>query len=126
MITEIELHDSELLHVDVEAGTLLIDAYVHRTGADVRREGGYQQTLFQFENLRIESEKGELSGDIYDWNIFAASLTHNDLIPLPCEIAGPVELKITLTDDGREIRVLGHRLTVQEAGPYRFVEFWRD
>jgi len=126
MTTEIELHDSELLHVDVESGTLLIDAYVHRSGADIRREGGYQHALFQFENLRIESENGELLGDIYDWNIFAVGLTPNDLIPLPCEIASPVELKITLADDGRKITFLGHKLTVHEAGPYRFVEFWRD
>ncbi len=74
MDTEIELHDSELLKVDIEAGTLLIDAYVHRSGVDVRREGGYQHTLFRFENLRMESDKSALSGDIYDWTIFASNL----------------------------------------------------
>jgi hypothetical protein len=126
MTTEIELHDSELLYVDIEAGTLLIDAYVHRSGADVRREGGYQHTLFRFEKLRIASENGELAGDIYNWSIFAAGLASNDLIPLPFKTASPVKIKITFTEDGREVMFFGDKLTVEEAGPYRFVEFWRD
>src|SRR5580765_3699068 len=119
METEIELHDSELLRVDIEAGALLIDAYVHRSGVDVRREGGYQHTLFRFENIRIESENVELVGEIDDWNIFADGLAANDLIPLPFKTTSPVVMKITFRNEGCEATFLGDRLTVEEAGPYR-------
>ena len=74
MINEIELHDSELLSVDAKTGTVLIDAYIHRSGADIRQEGGYQKILFTFKNLQVESNSVELSGDIYDWSIASDSL----------------------------------------------------
>ncbi len=126
MNTEIELHDSELLHVDMEAGKLLIDAYVHRSGIDIRREGGYQHALFRFEDLQIKGELGKLPGGIYDWTIFCEGLNQNDLIPIPFKVASPVKIQITFGDDGREVIFLGEGLTVEEEGPYRFVEFWRD
>jgi len=128
MKTEIELHDSELLRVDVEAGTLLIDAYIHRSGTEIRREGGYQHTIFKFGKLRIETKSVELSGDIYDWTILADGLAPNDLIPLPFETPSPVAIKIGFGNDNDycEATFLGDGLIVEEAGPYRFVEFWRD
>ncbi len=35
-------------------------------------------------------------------------------------------MKITFREDGREVMFFGDRLIVEEAGPYRFVEFWRE
>ena len=110
----------------MEAGTLLIDAYVHRSGVDIRREGGYQHALFRFEDIKIEGEPGELPGDIYNGAIFCEGLNQNDLIPLPFKVASPVKIQITFREDGREVILLGEGLTVEEAGPYRFIEFWRD
>jgi hypothetical protein len=125
MSIEIEFHDSELLGVDVEAGTLLIDAYIHRSGTEIRREGGYQHTLFRFKNFQTEDKNRDLLGEIYDGGLSAVGFDPRDLVPLPAEIATPVKVAITLFD-GREALFLGDGLTIEEAGPYRFLEFWRD
>lgn len=128
MHTEIELHDSELLHVDIEAGRLLIDAYVDRSGGEIRREGGCQRTLFQFKNLRTEDNNRDVAGEIYDGSLSAAGIDPHGLIPLPAEIKTSVKMTINLFD-GRELLEVvfhGEGLTIEEAGPYRFIEFWRD
>jgi len=120
---EIELHDSELIRVDLGEGTLLINAYVHRSGADIRGEGGYQHVLFRFQNLQSNSRNQIFFGDIYAGSLHAANLNPDDLIPLPLKINGPVKLAVTLRDDGREATFLGDGLAIEQAGPYRFVEW---
>lgn len=123
---EVELHDSELLHVDPEAGTVLVKAWVHRSGDGMRREGGVQHTLFTFEGLRIEGNEVDLAGFIYDWKIASEILSENALIPLPLEILNPIAITLWLGPHASEVTFHGDALKVVESGPFKFVEYWKD
>lgn len=126
MTCEIELHDSELLRVDPEAGTVLVKAWVHRSGDGMRREGGVQHTLFTFERLRTEGNEVDLGGWIYDWKIASERLSENALIPLPFETSDPIAIKIWFGSHASEVTFYGDALKVVESGPFNFVEYWKD
>jgi hypothetical protein len=125
MINRIELHDSQLLGIDVEAGTVLINAYVHRLIPGARREGGTQRVVFRFSQFRMRADCGEPTGIIYDGTLVAAGIEPDELLSLPFEISTPVELRI-VSGDGVTSSLEGDALTIEEAGPYIFVEFWPE
>jgi|ERR1017187_9112929 hypothetical protein len=124
MTNEIELHDSKLLSVDINTGTLLIDAYVYRSGPGIERQVGRQNARFRFSNFKVESESGELAGDIYKGTLAIAGLDSDYLIALPTNVSNSVEMKLLLLPDGVEATFFGDGLVIEEAGPYRFIEFW--
>jgi len=121
---EIELHDSKLLRVDINAGTLLIDAYVYRSGLGIERQVGRQKTTFRFSNFRIESEAVELSGDIYKGTLAVAGVDPDYPVTLPTNVSSPVEMKLLLLPEGVDATFFGVGLVIEEAGPYQFIEYW--
>ena len=125
MIAEIELHDSELVEVDLVAGTLLIDAYVYRSGQEIQREYGRQRVLFRLQNLQVGDPDADIAGDgviIEDRLSIAGSISKEPIV-LPSWFESEAELKLIMRD-GRELAFLGETLIVEEAGLYKFRGYW--
>ena len=119
----IELHDSKLISVSETATgvCVTIDAYVHRSPEQAGGPGtGWQQVVeLQFDQGVVEKLSRDLNW-ILDGAISGA-VSHDNLIPLPCEIDGDVCLEVTGCNE-QSVKVRGTRLRIVPIGAARYVE----
>jgi hypothetical protein len=125
----LELHDSEVgacRSRDQDLCIAFSAAYVHHSeGAPgVDSGSGYVQALEML--LQQASWSGSLPsclGRLSDGRISAGG-QHLQLVPLPCDLNGPVRLELTF-QNGEALAVTAARMTVRFTGEPRFVESFK-
>jgi hypothetical protein len=124
----IELHDSKCLAVETDShgrGSVLIDAYVHRTDGEpgaAPGEGGVQRIRLKFGSMSVDGEVGDLPASIFEGSLTVGASVQDNMVPFPATYSGAVRLSLMLADDAREIVVSGIGLSIESEGTFRFVE----
>jgi hypothetical protein len=124
----IELHDTECLAVDVDdhgGGSVLLDAYVHRTVGEPGispGEGGIQRIRMRFGAMTIKGEVGPLPAYVYEGSLTVGSHVQDNLVPFPASSSETATLRIMLSDNARIIVVSGATILIEAESDFRFVE----
>jgi hypothetical protein len=128
MKSALELHDSECLAIESDShgnGTVILDAYVHRTDGEPAvspGDGGIQRVRFILEMMTTEGEIGSLPATIFEGSLVLDNSDHRNIVPLPLRTPGNATLTLMLADDARLIKVSGRSVSVEPEGEFRFVE----
>ena len=124
----IELHDSTIesvSHTDQMVQVALRPAYVHRSSGVPGVDSGacyVQDFVLEFRNARVDASFGALPADIFDGMLVAENCTFDNLIPVPCDLGGPVSLTVFLSPDNRRISVTGFGMKAVPAGEAKYIE----
>jgi len=124
MKSAIELHDSMCLAIELGSrgnGTVILDAYVHRTEGEPgisAGDGGLQRVRISLEMMAIAGEVGSLPTLIYEGSLALDNTNLNNLVPLPLQIGGSATLSLMLADDARLISVSGRNVSVEPEGDF--------
>ena len=130
----IEIHDSELDKVTLEAGVAVLHfprVYIHSSEGRPAIDAGSgwsQQAVIRIGNARIEGKFSEESREAYGGHahhLSGGSLRINssvsdNLIPIPLEAQGDIEL--TLECWGDVVRVHGNSVSLELIGTAEYVE----
>jgi hypothetical protein len=127
MYSDVELHDSELVSVEWDAqgnGIVHLDAYVHLYEASIEdpHDGGRQRIRFEVGTMTISGEIGELPAWIYEGSLKIGQSLFDNTVSFPAEHRGPGSLTMTLSDDARELGVIGNDIAIVPESEFRFIE----
>jgi hypothetical protein len=128
MNAAIEMHDSECLTIEIGEsgeGTVLLDAYVHRTDGQpgvAAGECGVQRIRMKLEGMSIEGDVGGLPAYVYEGSLTIGSLVQDNIIPIPAHHSDSVRLRMMLFDEARVVTVLGCGISIEPEGEFRNVE----
>jgi hypothetical protein len=128
MNTAIEMHDSVCLAVELDGcgrGSVLLDAYVHRTEGKTGRaagEGGVQRIRVSVEGMTVDGEVRDLPANIYQGSFTIGESTQDNIVPFPATYSESISLSMILSDDARVVTVSGTRAALEAEGEFRFVE----
>ena len=124
---EIEIHDSELTSVKVSDGHIILElspAYIHmsdaRPGIDAGT-GWIQNAVIRVRGKEIVGSISELPCDLWDGYLKVNSELFDNLIPIPLDSAGNIELLFT-SRSGESIQVRGDRITLKLLGEPKYIE----
>ena len=129
MNVAIEMHDSEFLAVepgDAGQGSVLLDAYVHRTDGEPgvsSGEGGIQRIRIKVNAMTVDGEVGELPAYIYEGSLTVGTSLQDNWIPFPASYSESIRLSLMLSDDARVVIISGTGISIEPEGEFRFVEF---
>lgn len=126
----IEMHDSECIDIKVDetgGGSVLLDAYVHRSDGDgnplsVPHEGGIQRLRLTFEGISIDGTLGELPAYIYEGSLLIGTEIQDNILQFPAVYTESVRLSMMLSDDARTVVVAAGGLSIAIESDFRFVE----
>jgi hypothetical protein len=124
----IELHDTECLAVEVDdqgCGSVLLDAYVHRTDGEPGispGEGGVQRIRMKFDAMSTKGEVGPLPAYVYKGSLTVESAVHDNMVPFPASSSETAALTMMLSDDARIVVVSGLTISIEAESDFRFVE----
>ena len=125
--TAIEIYDSTLASLVKEGQRVIVDlqpAYIHRsTGTPgVDPGGGWaQDVILVVEQGTIEGSVPELPCDLWEGSLRVGHQTIENIIPLPLDYRGDVELMlVTQTDSGVIVR--GSAIFATPIGEPKFIE----
>ena len=124
----IELHDTECLAVEVDdqgCGSVLLDAYVHRTEGQPGispGEGGVQRIRVKFGAMTIKGEVGPLPSYVYEGSLTVWSTVQDNMVPFPASSSEAATLSMMLSDDARIVVVSGVTISIEAESDFRFVE----
>jgi hypothetical protein len=124
----IELHDTECLSVEVDdrgLGSVLLDAYVHRTVGEPGispGEGGVQRIRMKFSAMAIEGNVGLLPSYVYEGSLTIGSTVLNNIVPFPTSSCETALLCMRLSDDARVVVVSGSTISIETESEFRLVE----
>ena len=131
MNSAVELHDSECVAIELDSrgdGTVILDAYVHRTDGEPgisAGEGGIQRVRISLDMMTTSGEIGSLPTIIYEGSLALETSNCQNIVPLPLQSAGNATLNLMLADDARLISISGKNVCVESEGDFRFVEYFR-
>jgi hypothetical protein len=115
----IELDDSvlESISMDGKSVRLLFEpAYRRRRAARPGVDAGLgfvQNSILEVENGRVEGEVGSLPTEIFDGSLQLPSDISENVLILPPDPSGPIEVILQLAPDNRRICITGSLLKVQ-------------
>ena len=130
----IEIHDSELDEVTLEAGVAVLHfphVYIHssegRPAIDVG-SGWSQEAVIRIGNARVEGKFSQESREAYgghahylsDGSLRIDGSVSDNLIPIPLDVQGDIEL--TLECWGDVVRVHGNSAQLELIGTAEYVE----
>ena len=125
--TGMELHDSVLASLKSVEGKMEITfrpAYIHKTegvpGVDPGT-GWTQDIVLAVESGIAEGQVTELPFDISDGELQVADLRLQNVLPLPLDYSGNIELKLLL-NSSEQVVIRGSRITSESAGTATYVE----
>jgi len=124
----IELHDTECLAVEVDdrgLGSVLLDAYVHRTVGEPGispGEGGVQRIRMRFSAMAIKGDVGLLPAYVYEGSLTVGSTVQNNMVRFPASSSETAALSMMLSDDARIVVVSGSTISIETESNFRFVE----
>ncbi len=124
---EIEIHDSELKTVTVSDGNIVLElspAYIHmsdgRPGIDAGT-GWIQNAVIRVCGEGILGSISELPCDLWDGYLKINGEFFDNLIPIPLDSAGNIELQFT-SISGESVRVRGDCITLELLGEPKYIE----
>jgi hypothetical protein len=112
----IELHDSVLESVNQQNDTVvvtLLPAVFHRSGGKPGVDAGtifIQDLAIEFFEAEYHGAVGELPADILDGDFKTGQTLSPNMIKLPCDADGAVQLTLYLHPDYRELSITGKRM----------------
>jgi hypothetical protein len=124
----IELHDTECLAVEIDdqgCGSVLLDAYVHRTVGEPGispGEGGVQRIRIKMGAMTIKGEVGPLPPYVYEGSLTVGSTVQDNMVPFPASSPETAALTMMLSDDARIVVVSGVTISIEAESGFRFVE----
>lgn len=124
----IELHDTECLAVEVDdqgLGSVLLDAYVHRTAGEPGispGEGGVQRIRMKFEKMTIKGEVAPLPAYVYRGSLTIGGTVQNNMVPFPVAYSEAAALSLMLFEDARTVVISGVTVSIEAESDFRFVE----
>jgi hypothetical protein len=125
--TSIEIHDSraaEIVRDGDSVRVVLAPAYLHkspgRPGID-SGTGWTQDALLVFSSGSLAGLVPELPCDITDGELSLSGDVHSNMIPVPLEAAGSVELHLVFYP-GCDVSVTGETVRLELVGEGRYVE----
>ncbi|HEX4427361.1 MAG TPA: hypothetical protein VH079_18310 [Terriglobales bacterium] len=130
----IEIHDSALDQIGLEGGVAVLhfpEVYIHSSEGRPAIDAGTgwtQEAVIRIENARVEGEFSKESREAYggyahylhDGSLAINSAVSDNLIPIPLDIQGEVEL--TLECWGDIVRVWGSSVKLELIGTPKYVE----
>ena len=129
MNSAIEMHDSECVSIEIDSrgqGTVIFDAYVHRTDGEPGRsagDGGIQRIRMKIEDAKIEGRIGELPTYLYEGCLTVGSALQENMIPFPAEYSAATCLRMMFAEDARIVIIRGTGISIEAEGLFKFVEF---
>jgi hypothetical protein len=133
----IEIHDSAFDQISLQAGTAVLhfkEVYIHssdgRPGTDAGT-GWTQEAVLRIGNARIEGTFSKESREAYGGYAHCLSggslsvdgIVSRNLIPIPFDAKGDIELKIECRND--VLRILGNSAKLELIGEAKYVEDFR-
>jgi hypothetical protein len=125
-----EMHDSWLLEVVCNpdgAGYAVFHGVVYRSEGRVfqdAQESGYQDVRFDFEEMRIEGEVGELKTWASDGELWIDGKNENGIIYLPADHTAELCLEICLADDFRTLKIHASQVSSAFIGEFELEAHW--
>jgi hypothetical protein len=123
----IELHDSvlaSLKSVEDKIEIAFRPAYIHRTegipGVDPGT-GWTQDIVLVVESGVVEGQVAELPFDVSDGELQVAGLQLQNVLPLPLDYRGNIELRLLLKSS-EQLVIRGSRITSESAGTAKYIE----
>lgn len=123
----IEIYDSTLTSLVQEGQRVIVElqpAYIHRsTGTPgVDPGGGWaQDVILVVENGTIEGGAPELPCDLWEGSLQVGNQTIENIIPLPLDYRGEVQLLLVTQTENRVI-VRGSAISATPVGEPKFIE----
>jgi hypothetical protein len=124
---EIEIHDSELKTVTVSDGNIVLElspAYIHmsdgRPGIDAGT-GWIQNAVIRVGGGELLGSISELPCALRDGYLKVKDEFFDNLIPIPLDSAGNIELQFT-SISGESVQVRGDHITLELLGEPRYIE----
>jgi hypothetical protein len=124
----IELHDSvvaEISRLDGAVEIALRPAYVHQSAGRPGVDDGIglvQNFVIAVEEGSVTGDVGKLPSDILDGEFDDGRQAFQNMIALPCDVAGSVTLTLFLSPDNRKLVILGKRIAIRLDGQASYVE----
>jgi hypothetical protein len=124
---KIEIHDSELTSFKVSDDHIILElspAYIHmsdgRPGIDVGT-GWIQNAVIRVRGEGILGSISELPCDLWNGYLKVDGELYDNLIPIPLDSAGNIELQFT-SISGESLQVRGDHITLELLGEPRYIE----
>jgi hypothetical protein len=127
MNTTIEIHDSTVAEISERDGTVMVHflpAYLHKSEGRPTFDSG----TGWIQEARLIFAEASISGDFPDWpcdimggEIIVGGERHDNLIPVPLEVAKLIELRL-ICDSIHTVTVTGQGVRLELVGEPRYVE----
>lgn len=126
MNESIELHDSELVSLSEAAGSVVVglSAYIHRTEAEPGVDWGtgwVGSVIISFDTACLTTVPSKLPATIGEGSLQTRIGNFSNVIPLPMEACGGVELSVALCN-GESLIIRGEATRIHLDGVPVFVE----
>jgi hypothetical protein len=127
MNSTIEIHDSRVAEINECDGTVIVHfqpAYLHKSEGRPAFDSGtgwVQEARLIFSEASITGDFPEWPCDIMDGEIIVGDDRHDNLIPVPLEVAKRTELRL-ICDSVHTVRVVGRTVRLELVGEPRYVE----
>jgi hypothetical protein len=126
MNAAIEIHDSTVIRITNRDGEVIVHfqpAYLHKSEGRPGFDSGTGWT----QEARLVFSEGATSGDFPDWpcelmdgELHFGSERHNNLIPVPLQVAMPTQLRL-VCDAFHTVTVTGKAARLELVGEPKFV-----
>ena len=129
--TAIEIHDSRVAEISERAGTVIVHflpAYLHKSEGRPAIDSGtgwIQEARLVFFEASVSGEFPDWPCDIMDGGITVDGERHDNLIPLPLEAKGLIELRL-ICDSIHTVAIKGRGARLELVGEPRYVEYFKD
>jgi hypothetical protein len=121
MNSKIELHDSEVSQIHEIGQSVVVEfspAYVHKShgkpGIDAGT-GWVQNARLTLTGATVSGDRPPLPGTLWDGSLLVGGLEHDNVVPVPLQFRGPVELRLVFAS-GQAILVSAESITLQLIG----------
>lgn len=130
MNTTIEIHDSRVAEITEQNGTVTVHflpAYLHKSEGRPAIDAG----TGWIQEARLIFSEASISGDFPDWpcdimggEIVVGGERHNNLIPVPLEVAKPTELRL-ICDSIHMVTIASRGVRLELVGTPKYAEEFR-
>jgi hypothetical protein len=125
--TVIETHDSRVVEISESNGVVVLHlkpAYLHKSEGCPAIDAGtgwLQEAKLIFSEAAISGEFPDWPCDLMDGEILIQGVQYNNLIPVPLEISGAIELRL-VCDAIHQIKIAGSGVQLNLIGEPKFVK----
>jgi hypothetical protein len=128
--TTIEIHDSTVAGISEQNGTVIVHflpAYLHKSESRPAIDAGTgwsQEVRLIFFEASVSGDFPDWPCDIMDGEIVVDGERHDNLIPVPLEVAKPTKLRL-ICDSIHTVKITSRGVRLELVGTPKFVEEFR-